>query len=280
MYSNYLYDDVLNSNGVLSLPEIYIKFRNLMNNSTSQLDDFCHLINHDTGLLSRVLKVANSPLFGYSGKVDSIKRGILLLGLSQLHDMVLGCSVVNLLDSPNDIVPLKQFWQCSLFSGVFARLLAQETKVTASENLFLIGLLHEIGHLVMYKHFPEKSKSAFEQSRMANISVHITEQDLLGFHYGQVGARLMEKWRFPPKFQTITYYQPNPIDATEYNKEIILLKLAHDYAHHIFNQSELSIDGLDVLIASNEINLDIDSIENLLESAKESFTDIEKALLN
>ncbi len=219
--------------GLISLPEIYLKFRRLMEDPNSTMEDYSYVVGCDPNLASAVLKVVNSALFGFPGEVDSIGKAIHLLGLRSLHDVVLGVSAVAALDYPNDIVPLKTFWRCSLFSGDFARLLAMQLNVRNRECLFLAGLLHEIGHLVIYSKYPGQAKQAIARSSEGNPMVHVAEQDILGFHYGQLGARLMAKWRLPHDFQAFTYYQPTPIDAPLNPLETALLHLAHGYAYQL-----------------------------------------------
>ena len=132
----------------------------------------------------------------------------------------------------------------------------------------------------MFNHYPTQCKLALEQAKKGTAPVYSSEQNILGFHYGQVGARLMEKWYFPINFQTITYFQPNPVESDAYTTEAILIKIAHDYAHNLFNDLALSGEEIERLIASKKLNLDSSLISELLESAKAIFADVEKAMLN
>ena len=111
---------------LVSLPEVYLKVRQLMDDPSSDIDDFAKVIRYDPHLSVTVLKVVNSAFYGFSGQIDSIARAVNMIGIGQLHDMVLGISAISSLDFPNDIMPLKTFWRCSLFSGVLSRLLAEQ----------------------------------------------------------------------------------------------------------------------------------------------------------
>jgi HD-like signal output (HDOD) protein len=265
--------------GLISLPEIYLKFRRLMEDPNSTIEDFSGVVGCDPNLASAVLKVANSALFGFPGQVDSISKAIHLLGLSKLHDLVLGVSAIATLDYPNDIVPLKTFWRCSLFSGVLARLLAIQLNVRNAECLFLVGLLHEIGHLIIYSKYPGQTKQAIARSSEGNPMVHVAEQDILGFHYGQVGARLMAKWRLPLNFQVITYYQPTPADAPMHPLGTAILHLAHGYAHQLFSGAGQTLEQLIDPDAWIILNLTPEQIEATLENAVQVSSDMEKAIL-
>ncbi|NOS74800.1 MAG: HDOD domain-containing protein, partial [Methyloglobulus sp.] len=78
--------------GLISLPEIYLKFRQLMEDPNSSNEDFSALVGCDPNLSATVLKIVNSALFGFPGQIDNISMAINLLGIGQLHDMVLGTS--------------------------------------------------------------------------------------------------------------------------------------------------------------------------------------------
>jgi HD-like signal output (HDOD) protein len=166
--------------GLVSLPEIYLKFRRLMDDRNSTIGDFSEVVGSDTNLAGTVLKVVNSAFFGFPGQIDSIGRAVTLLGIGPLHNMVLGASAMASLDFPNDVVPLRTFWQCSLFTGVLARLLAIQLKIRNDEGLFVIGLLHEIGHLIIYSKYPGEAKKAIERRKEGKQMIHIAEQAILG----------------------------------------------------------------------------------------------------
>ncbi|NOS73546.1 MAG: HDOD domain-containing protein [Methyloglobulus sp.] len=265
--------------GLISLPEIYLKFRQLMDDPNSSNEDFSALVGCDPNLSATVLKIVNSALFGFPGQIDNISRAINLLGIGQLHDMVLGTSAIASLDFPNDIVPLKTFWRSSLFSGVLARLLASQLKIQDSECFFVIGLLHEIGHLILYAKYREQSIQAIANFNEGNQTLAVAEQNILGFHYGQAGANLMAQWRLPTKFQVMTYYQPTPTDAPLHPLGTALIHLAHGYAQKYLVNTGQNIERLIVPEAWKILDLNPKQVEITLEKAKQVSADMEKAIL-
>lgn len=265
---------------LVSLPEIYLKFRRLMEDRYSTIGDFCEVVGSDPNLAAKVLKVVNSAFFGFPGQIDSISRAITLLGIDSLHNMVLGASAMTSLDFPNDVVPLKTFWQCSLFSGVLTRLLAKQLEIRNSEGLFVIGLLHEIGHLIIYSKYPGEAKEAIELRNKGNHQmIHFAEQAVLGFHYGQMGASLMAQWQLPVIYQVMAYYQPTPADAPEQQLGVAILHVAHGYAHHYFADTGQTLEQLISPDAWKTLNLAPSQIQATLEKAIEASSEMEKAIL-
>ena len=167
--------------GLISLPEVYLKISKLMDDPLSDVDDFADVIKFDPNLTATVLKVVNSAFYGFSGQVDSIHRAVGMIGIGQLHILALSISAISALDAlnyPADIVPLKTFWRCSLFTGVLSRQLALQLQIRNSEHLFVTGLLHEIGHLVLYTRFPDLARQARQLMQNSKIPIHEAEQQI------------------------------------------------------------------------------------------------------
>lgn len=266
---------------LISLPEIYLKIRRLMQDPTSEIDDFAEVIRIDPSLSVAVLKLVNSAFFGFSGQIDSISRAVNMIGIGQLHNMVLSISSISILSFPNDIWPLKTFWRSSLFTGVLSRLLSEQLNlnVRQSERLFVIGLLHEIGHLVLYAKFPEQAHLTIQTAEENNLPAHLAEQQVLGRHYGQIGAMLMEQWEFPTEFQLITRYQPTPGEASDLPIETAILHIAHGFAHRQFGNGDNSLDDLIDPVVWEITQISPQQVEENLDAAGSIGADMESVLL-
>ncbi|CAD6873482.1 HDOD domain-containing protein [Methylomonas fluvii] len=266
--------------GLVSLPEVYQKVRNLIDDPNSDIEHFVEVVASDSNLSVAVLRVANSAFFGFPGKIDSLSRAVNMLGIGQLHDLVLATSAIGSLKLPNDIMPLKTFWRFSLFSAVLTRLLAIQLKIPKSERLFVIGLLYEIGHLVLYAKHPDLAMRAMELSQHSQELLHIAEQKLLGMHYGEIGAKLMAQWRLPVHFQDIVHYQPTPDLAPEQRKETALLHLVRACAEKYISghmdaiEESVSADIWDIL------QLNADQLADTVEQALKAATEMEKLMFN
>ncbi len=267
---------------LISLPETYLKINNLMDDSESEIDDFARVVNLDPNLTARLLKAANSAFFGFTGEISSVSRAIKMMGIQQLHFMVLSISAVtavSTLEFPEDIVKLKSFWRCSLLSGALSQLLGQQIKINSFERLFTLGLLHEIGHLVLYACFPQQARETNKLAMDSNIPIHQAEQQILGCHYGNIGARLMQHWSLPAYFQTLTNFQPTPAQATENRLETSILHISHAFAHqHHFAQHNVPVLTIDPT-AWEITQLTPDEINEPLEAALQISQDLEQTIL-
>ncbi len=267
---------------LISLPETYLKIHTLMDDSTSDIDDFARVVSLDPYLTARLLKAANSAYFGFSGEISSVSRAIYMMGIQQLHYMVLSISAVSAistLDFPEDIVKLKSFWRSSLLCGTLSKLLGQQLQIRTFERFFILGLLHEIGHLVLYACFPQLARETNQLAIDNNIPIHQAEQQILDCHYGNIGARLMQYWKLPTFFQTLTNFQPTPAQATKEQLETSILHISHAFArqHHIaqHNAPVVTIDPT----AWDTTQLTPEKIKNPLDAALLISVDLEKTIL-
>jgi HD-like signal output (HDOD) protein len=263
---------------LISLPEVYLKIRGLMDDPHSVLDDFTAVVNTDPGLLAVVLKIVNSAFFGFSGQIGDINRALNLIGIGQLHDLVLSLSAVGSMDLPNEIEALQVFWQRNIYCGVVSQLLAKKLKLQDAESLFVIGLLHEIGRLLLFLVHPKQSKQIIDLALAENRPLATLEREVFGADYGKVGQVLMAEWKLPLKFQSITEQHVEPGNATEYTDETAILHVAHQVAVNKFPgadsfQTELD-EGLLAIIKTTE-----EEMNDLYEQADELSREMENLVL-
>jgi len=264
---------------LVSLPEVYLKLRRLMDDPHSDIYDFAEVVSLDPNLSTRVLKVVNSAFFGFPEPVESISRAVNMIGIAQLHNMVLGISAISSLKLPNDIMPLDTFWRASLFSGVLARLLGEQMKLAKSEHLFIAGLLHEIGHLVLYSKFPLQAIAAQKIAADQGKQIHEAEMEILGCHYGDIGAMLMANWNLPDKLQILTRNQPMPANTSEFQVETTLMHLAHACARSgATEKDEIADTPFDAEVQALT-GLSQEELENSLGEARSISADMERIIL-
>ncbi len=232
---------------LISLPEVYIRLRKVIDAPDSSMADVAEVIAIDPSITARLLKLVNSSFFGLVVKVDTITHAINLLGIQEVEDLVLATSVIDSFSGfTNDYFNIYDFWFNGIYCAVTARLLAYYCKGMETERPFVAGLLHNIGHLVCYQIIPEESRSAIEIAAQKNISLFRAERELLGFDYGQVGAELMREWTLPKSLQEITEFHIEPEKASEFQLETAIIHIASTITQNVLAQIPISPDTLEV----------------------------------
>ncbi len=181
-----------------SLPEVCIRVNEMVDDPRSSAADIGKVISHDTALTAQLLRMANSAFYNFPSKVDTISRAVTVVGERELRYLVLALSAVRTFSQiPVELINMASFWRHSVYCGVVARLVAAQCHVLHSERLFVAGLLHEVGMLVMMNREPDLAKRALLESESGNKEQHEAEIELFGFDHAEVGGILMRQWDIP-----------------------------------------------------------------------------------
>ena len=262
------------------MPEIYLGIRRLIDKQDAKIEDYVEIIETDSMLSVRLIRMANSDFFGFPRKTKNLHQTIEMIGINQLHDLLLGSLSLRTFSSiPEQILNLKSFWHYGVQCGIAASTIARYSSIPTSNHYFTLGLLHEIGHAVMYLKSPELCIQVLDDSQTQNCTVTALERVHLGFDYGQLGAALMQLWHLPEVYQQVAAYHLQPQQAdVAYQQDVRIIYLAHAICQNPVASQQREIissiaegdpqlsnlpDDIDKLIQA-EINTHADSILGIL----------------
>lgn len=181
-----------------SLPLLYNRLDEAINHPRSSIADIAKVMSEDQGLASRVLKLANSPLFGYFSKIDTITQAVTIIGIQQVRDLALAISVMGLFKGiPEDLITMDRFWKHSIACALTARVLATSRRETNLERFFVAGILHDIGRLVMFLRIPDLCREMIETASQERLCLHDVERRRLGYDHADLGGALLRQWKLP-----------------------------------------------------------------------------------
>jgi len=166
---------------------------------TSTASDLLRVIMSDPPLAAKVLKVANSVHFHRGFAVTDLQTAIVRLGFSNIRNLLMGVSVIRTFNAYFVGAPYtrEDFWVHSIAVGVAAsRLSGQGTQLCASSS-FVMGLLHDIGQLVLDRAAREPFGHAMRTAQEIGIPLFEAERMTLGCDHAAVGGELLSSWRFP-----------------------------------------------------------------------------------
>jgi putative nucleotidyltransferase with HDIG domain len=210
-----------------SLPGVVIRAMELLNHPNTSASEIGEIIAEDPALTAGLLRIVNSAFYGFPSRIESISRAITIVGTLELTDLILGSSAVQVFSRlPNQLVDMERFWEHSLYTGVVARVLARFLRAPNTERCFVMGLLHDIGALVMYRQQPDLARQALEKASRKPVSLHLAEREIFGFDHGEVGAELMRAWNLPDSFMAIAQHHHQPSTAERYRLETATIHLA------------------------------------------------------
>jgi HD-like signal output (HDOD) protein len=155
------------------------------------------LVSCDESISAQCLRVANSALYFRSREVKSVHGSIVVLGVRQVREILLSCSLLNLLPKDTWVIDPLIFWEHSLGCALVSRFCARKARYKEPERAYLAGLLHDLGELINMMSFQEEFRAATQLARSEQIPLHQAEHSALGFTHCDTGKILAEHWRLP-----------------------------------------------------------------------------------
>ncbi|MDH5484460.1 MAG: HDOD domain-containing protein [Gammaproteobacteria bacterium] len=250
---------------LISLPEIFIRINQVLedpNHNAKQLGD---VIGHDPSLTARILRIVNSAYYSLVVKVELVSRAVSVIGEDDLRNLVLATSAIDTFKRiPNQLVDIDIFWRHSVHTGIISRLISKQCNILHGERLFVAGMLHDIGKLVMYFKEPELSQQVLLQAGDDDGILFHAEKDIIGFTHADVGAALIESWQLADTLRDVVAYHHNPLQAKKYPMETAIVHIANCIVNSIgpdtivdehllddypaFEPKTLELTGLDLRI--------------------------------
>jgi len=204
-----LIDKILSSiNSLPTLPTIFAQLSEAMDDEYVANQRIAQLISSDQASAFKILKVANSPLFGVQKKIESINQALLFLGHTEVKNILLALSIVKKFNTKGDSHGLRHIdlWAHSIATGIISRNLALISGQQKVDNYFLTGILHDIGKLIFIEFIPKEYLEAVKFAGNEKILIQDAEKEILKIDHAQAGQRFAEKWKMPQYIQEAIQY--------------------------------------------------------------------------
>ncbi len=196
---------------LVSLPDVCIRVNEMIDDPTCFAEDIGAVISQDTALSAKLLSVVNSAFYGFPGRIDTLSRAITVVGTKDLRDLAIMSTACEMFTGiPPDLVNMETFWRYSIVCGVTARALAQKCGVLHPERLFVMGVLHDIGRLLMLKECPVECRDIMLMSNAQEDLLPAAEKEILGFTHCDVGSLLAERWGLPDTIRATIQHHHHP----------------------------------------------------------------------
>lgn len=210
-----------------ALPEVFLKVSRLVEEPRASGIMIARVIGEDPALTARLLRIANSPLYGFTARIDTISRAIAVIGIRGLRDLVLAYAAIDVLTRFKDgLIDMQSFRHRSLLCALTARLLAVSCRVIEPESLFASGLLHDIGQLIIAHKLPEMARETHLRARDSGMHLHHLERAVIGFDHAEVGGELLRQWQLPDHISEAVRYHHTPGEAQHSPMSAAIVHLA------------------------------------------------------
>ncbi len=260
------------------VPSLVYELNDIIADPMSSAGDISQVVGKSPSLTATLLRIVNSAFYGFRSKIDSISRAVTLIGSKELSSLALGITIMETFkDISKQVVDVGSFLEHNLACGMVARIMAAYGKIANTEQLFVSGMLHDIGRLVLCKYFPQEAKNAFALAAESGESLLAVERSHLGCTHVQLGKRLLRKWKLPYTLEHSISYHHNP-SASPTPELAAILQMADMVVHGlgIGSSGERKVPSFDVK-AWQSVNLPVTAFRSLVHQAAqqaESFRDL------
>lgn len=273
---------VKNVSQLYSLPHFYSRLNEAILDPFSELQDLANILSDDAVVCARILRLANSAMYSFPSKIDTITRAITIIGTKQLGDLVLATGVIELFRNvPKEAVDMDSFWRHSIATGICARVISTYQREDNVERYYLMGLLHDIGRLIMFIQIPEQINEHIQFCKKNNTLLHLQEKQGFGFDHSDVGQLLLKSWNIPQSIEETVGYQHYPMSSAKFSKEASVIH----FSDVVANALQLGSSGESFVPPLNEqawlsLQLTPSQIPNIIDHIEKQYDDVIEIFLS
>jgi len=189
-----------------TLPQVVHKIMSMIDRPETSAEGLGRMIEKDQVLSAKVLQLANSPFYGFPARIASVSHAVVVLGLNVVKGLTLGATVFDMMKAAG----MDQLWRHSLGVAMVSHLLATRVGQKNPEELFVAGLLHDLGKVVMYVKLPETASRIEAAVRDRDIYMIDAEREILGLTHADVAGWLAAAWHLPTVLKEPIMYHHQP----------------------------------------------------------------------
>ncbi len=182
-----------------TLPAVMAEVLRVCDDPDASLAELGEIILKDIALSTRILKIVNSPFYGRTQQVSSVRNAVMTLGASKVKALALSLSLYDLSTKIGSRIDLKDFWRHSLNVACVAEMIAQKTAPALAEEAFICGCIHDIGILVLDNFYPREYGKVLQSIAAGDEMIKI-EQQMLEMDHASAGEMLGRVWNFPDRY--------------------------------------------------------------------------------
>ncbi|MCF8024610.1 MAG: GGDEF domain-containing protein [Desulfobacteraceae bacterium] len=252
-----------------ALPSVATKILEKIREPDASMHQLAGILATDPPLSVKVLSVVNSSFFGLPKKITNLPHAVNLLGEDSLKYIALSFSLIHLFDRKENLLDYSLFWKSSLTSAVVSRILCTELDWTDCEDMYFLGLVHNIGILMLAQSHPRQYALVMDKVGEQNAEFYAAENEVFGCNHMQVGAMLAKQWGLPESFslRIANHHHPDRISDTNSpdRSRTEVLRLAFEISRFLNgNNKTFRLSRIEEFIKQYEIDDRVD-LESVIE---------------
>jgi putative nucleotidyltransferase with HDIG domain len=198
-----------------TLPSVVEQINTLLQNPKTSAEEVGQAILTDQAIASKVIKLVNSAFYGFPGRINTITHAIVILGFNTVRNIVLTASIISAFKTKikHQEFDLTSFWKHSVATGAYALTIARLFGHKNTEEIFLAGLIHDIGKLIEFIYLPDEFEQMLTLAQSKKMPLRDAEKEVLRVTHDVLGAMLGNTWKLPDYLKDVMTWHHNPSQA-------------------------------------------------------------------
>jgi len=198
------------------IPSIVLELNEILSNPLSTADNLAQVVSKSPSLTAVLLRIVNSSYYGFTSRIDTITRAVTMIGTREISSLALViCTISVFKHIPRETLDMHAFLRHSFTCGLISRMMAANRNIRETEQLFVSGLLHDIGRLVVYSYFPQAAKSLLIHCQNTERMLLDEETRFLGYTHTDISRFLLQEWNFPSQIEDSIFYHHDPMASND-----------------------------------------------------------------
>ena len=264
-----------------TLPVVVDKILTKAREERTSARDLAELISKDQAIANKLLKLTNSAYYGLMRKVTSISHAITILGFNEVIGLTIGMSVFSAFRQKDlhGLLDMSDLWLHSIGCASAARKVQQKSGSRAAEQIFLNGLLHDMGKVIFAVYFPREYRTVLEEAQESGDLLYHKEKEILGTDHAALSGLLMESWHFHDSIRMPCLFHHDSAECPPaYQSQAMVI----EFADFLCQKAEIGHSGNPVLPKSAEIRgklgISLADADTIVDELKEQRSEIEEFL--
>ena len=218
---------------VPTLPQVVGRVLAATQDPKTSAEDVNKIILADQALTAKILKLVNSAFYGFPRRIGTVTEAVVILGFGTIRNLAITASVFrSFRREGKGRFDRTAFWKHCVAVGVVSRIVARQLHLPNREDIFIAGLLHDLGKVVLDQYLHEEFTTALELVESNNISLYEAEQQIFGVSHAEVGHWLAEHWNMPDFLIWSIGFHHRPQEAPENFPVVSLVHIANAVARY------------------------------------------------
>lgn len=252
----------------------------LARSSTSTLDDVASAIRQDQALALQVLRVANSSFYQRGRGAKNLVEATQRIGMTAVRNTVIAILAIEHFEQAtgSGLVP-QRFWEHSLATGVLAEMVGEAISSKKTDHLFLAGLLHDVGRMVLSTIYPKEYAAVVARAEEQELDLETVEMETFELSHADATRHLLGQWNMPASIVEAASLHESPIGklrgVTHDMQSILAVALANRLTHALVVGNSGNARLLPYDEFASELGLDNKTIHTIATAALQKTTDTE-----